>query len=356
MRILFVYREFLNDNLFVQTLVKELKKRNHEVYCSVDDFWDSSLKYDIVNIQWPEEIFKYIIEEIDIVKLRNRIEDLKKQKTGILYTRHNTSPHFSNDNVLKLYNLVEGYADGIIHLGKYSIDEMLDKDHNTNANNFLIPHHIYENTYNEDISKNEARIRLDLPLDKFVILAFGRFRNNAELLMLIKAFLSFRKKNKYLLAPRLLNFSKKRSFFKKMIYNIIAAFLRFFSINAGNYDEIIDNKLLPYYLVASDIVFIQRKKILNSGNLPLGFLFKKVVLGPNCGNVKEILQETGNPIFDPNDNKSIVNALEKSYKLFFENHGYDNYIYATKNMGINIVVDKYEEAFFRVMNIIKLNN
>jgi len=354
MRILFVYREFLNDNLFVQTLVKELKKRNHEVYCSVDDFWDSSLKYDIVNIQWPEEIFKYIIEEIDIVKLRNRIEDLKKQKTGILYTRHNTSPHFSNDNVLKLYNLVEGYADGIIHLGKYSIDEMLDKDHNTNANNFLIPHHIYENTYNENISKEDARKKLDLPLEKFVILAFGRFRDNSEIFMLLKSYLSFRKKDKYLLAPRMLNFSKKKSLLKNLIYCIINIFFRVFSINANNYDEIIDNDLLPYYLSASDVVFIQRKKILNSGNLPLGFLFKKVVLGPNCGNVNEILLETCNPIFDPKDNKSIVNALENSYKLFFENHGYYNYNYAIKNMGINFVVNKYEEAYLSVIDEIKL--
>lgn len=355
MRILFVYREFLNDNLFVHTLVKELRKRNHIVDCSVDKFWDVSLEYDVVNIQWPEEIFKYIIEDIDIVKLRNRIEDLKKQKTGICYTRHNTYPHFRNDNVLKLYNLVEGYADGIIHLGKYSIDEMLDYVHNTTTNNFLIPHHIYENTYNENISKNEARIKLDLPLDKFVILAFGKFRNNAESLMLLKAFLSFRKKNKYLLAPRLLNFSKKGSRFKKMIYNIITPFLRFLSVKADNYDEIIDNELLPYYLIASDIVFIQRKRILNSGNLPLGFLFKKVVVGPNCGNVKEILKETGNPIFDPNDISSIVKALDESYKLSLINHGEKNYTYAKENMGIKFIVDKYEEAYFKVIDIINSN-
>lgn len=354
MRILFVYREFLNDNLFVHTLVKELKKRNHEVDCSVDNFWDNNKKYDIVNIQWPEEIFKYIIEEIDLVKLKNRIEELKEQKTGILYTRHNSSPHFRNDNVLKLYHLVEKFSDGVIHLGKYSFNEILKTNLNTKINNFLIPHHIYENTYNENISKEEARKKLDLPLEKFVILAFGRFRDNSELFMLLKAYLSFRKKDKYLLAPRMLNFSKKKSLLKNLIYSIINIFFRVFSINANNYDEIIDNDLLPYYLSASDVVFIQRKKILNSGNLPLGFLFKKVVLGPNCGNVNEILLETGNPIFDPKENKSIVNALENSYKLFFENHGYYNYNYAIKNMGINFVVNKYEKAYLSVIEEIKL--
>ncbi|HBN06291.1 MAG TPA: hypothetical protein DD434_10970 [Bacteroidales bacterium] len=355
MRILFVYREFLNDNLFVHTLVKELKKRNHEVDSSVDNFWDNNKKYDIVNIQWPEEIFKYIIEKIDVVKLKNRIEDLKKQKTGILYTRHNSSPHFRNDNVLKLYHLVEQSADGIIHMGKFSINEILETEPNIKSKNFLIPHHIYENTYNENISKEDARKKLNLPLEKFIILSFGRFRDNSELFMLLNAYLSLRIKDKYLLAPRMLNFSKKKSLLKNLIYSFINIFFKVYSINSNNYDEIIDNDLLPYYLAASDVVFIQRKKILNSGNLPLGFLFKKVVLGPNCGNVNEILFETGNPIFEPNDNESIVKALENSYKLYIENHGYDNYNYAIKNMGINFVVDKYEKAYLSVIAEIKLN-
>ena len=47
----------------------------------------------------------------------------------------------------------------------------------------------------------------------------------------------------------------------------------------------VSDQELPLYFGAADVVFIQRVKILNSGNLPLGFYYGKVVVGPNLGDV-----------------------------------------------------------------------
>lgn len=356
MKILFVYREYLNDNLFVHTLIRELRDKHFFVDCSVDKFWDETEQYDVVNIQWPEEIFKYNIENVDIIKVRERLEELKKQKTAIFYTRHNSYPHYYNKNVVNLYRLIEENVDGIIHMGKYSIDEIEKLEEEINAVNFLIPHHIYEKTYNENIVKKEAREKLNLPESKFIITAFGRFRDQSELIMLLKAFLFFRRKNKYLLAPRMLNFSRNKSCIKKILYWFISNLLLLFNIKAGSYDEIIDNSLLPYYLISSDVIFIQRKHILNSGNVPLAFLFKKVVIGPDSGNLTEILMETNNPIFSPNDNYSIVKALEQSYELVKQNHGINNYNYAIKNMSIDCTAKKYIDTYLVILDKINKNN
>ena len=55
------------------------------------------------------------------------------------------------------------------------------------------------------------------------------------------------------------------------------------------------------YFAAADAVFIQRLDDLNSGNLPMAFLFRKAVAGPAGGNIGEWLRKTDNPVFDPQD-------------------------------------------------------
>ncbi len=90
---------------------------------------------------------------------------------------------------------------------------------------------------------------------------------------------------------------------------------RFLKFYAGVNDELSDNYDLPYYITTSDVIFIQRKDALNSSNIPLAFLYHKVVVGPATGNIGEILAATGNPTFDPNNREDILQALEKAQAL-----------------------------------------
>ena len=60
MKILFAYQETdLTDNLFVVSLIKSLRDKKLQIDSSVDLFWSSDIKYDIIHIQWPEELFKW---------------------------------------------------------------------------------------------------------------------------------------------------------------------------------------------------------------------------------------------------------------------------------------------------------
>ena len=45
-------------------------------------------------------------------------------------------------------------------------------------------------------------------------------------------------------------------------------------------------------------------------NIPLAFLFHKIVVGPNTGNIGELLKNTGNPTFNPNHKADIIRALK----------------------------------------------
>lgn len=350
MKVLIVFEDKNVDNLFVPILCKGLQALGVEVESSVEKFWTEDT-YDIVHFQWPEEIVGWNNQNVDkFQQLKERITFLKNRGTKFVYTRHNSRPHYYNAITYTAYDIIESSCDTIVHMGQFSYNEF--KQQHPQSHNVIIPHHIYENTYNENISKEEAREKLGLSPDKFIITAFGKFRLKEEISIVIKSFLKFRCKNKYLLVPRLLPFSphaRNKNLFKRFISNILYYTSKFicklYSIQADHNEKIISNQDLPYYIIASDLIIIQRKRILNSGNLPLGFLFKKVIVGPAYGNIRDILKESGNPIFNPDNTDSIVMALTQGYRLTQTRKGEENYLYAKKHFSLQRVSELYRQTY-----------
>lgn len=352
MKILIVYRDNLvNDNMFVKTLAEGLRLLNISVDLSLDLFWDKdpSEMYDIIHIQWPEELFLWKdISEIDLVRLKEKLSLLRYKGVKIVYTRHNLVPHYPNENLYKLYNIIETYSSAIVHMGYFSLKEFMDKYPMNVINQVVIPHHIYENVYNEHYTQEEARKRLKIPLSKFVVLSFGKFRFKDEMMMVLKAFYNLQLRNKYLLAPRFFPFernSKNRKFLKRLFtvfgYYVIYPLSNFFNTKLGLEKDLVTDEDLPLYFIAADVVLIQRKNILNSGNIPTSFLFNKVVVGPESGNITEILEATFNPLFNPNDIKSVTNALEEAFMLSKARHGVNNYKFALEHWGIQVISSEY---------------
>lgn len=357
MKVLLVFEEKDTDNLFVHTLYQEIKKTGLNIECSLKRFWESDSDYDIIHFQWPEEVVGWNCNDISVIdRLKERILYFKQKGSKFIYTRHNTSPHYSNSIIEKTYKVIEENSTIIVHMREYSLKQF--KLEYPDSSNVVIQHHIYENTYNENITKEEARKKLNIPKNGFVITAFGKFRNTEEKKMVLKAFIKARIKNKYLLAPRFFPFYKKppynnglKRFLSQMGYFIIIPLCRLFHIQGKSVDEIINHDELPYYISSADIVFIQRKEILNSGNIPLAFLFKKVVIGPDIGNVGELLHKTGNPTFDPNNTSSIISAIKRSQKLCSMNHGLKNYEFAKKYMNLQDIAQQYINIYNSLMYV-----
>lgn len=96
----------------------------------------------------------------------------------------------------------------------------------------------------------------------------------------------------------------------------------------------VNNNKLLYYYSASDISLIHRLRILNSGNVTLGFLMKNVVVGPNTGNVGELLKKSGNPTFEPLElQTTLLPAIKKAIELVSLDKGNDNYQYAMEKLN-----------------------
>ena len=347
------------DNLFAPILCEAIRLTGIDVRCSCKEFWESDTTYDIIHFQWPEEVVGWNCNDPNVIaRLKERIDWWRSQGTHFVYTRHNICPSSANKIISRVYEIIETESDIVVHMGRYSLHEFTHGS--PNDQNIIIPHPIYQYTYKEDISVERARQYLNLPQEAFIVTSFGKFRNREERRMVTGAFRKWDEAKKFLLAPRLYPFSRFNrygsNFFKRWTsragyYLLIPLLNRLRRMHAGASDEPIDNCDLPYYMAASDVIFIQRKDILNSASIPLAFLFHKVVIGPNIGNIGEILQDTGNPVFHPDNQFDIIRALEAARQLSARRKGEDNYAYAIENMNSGKIGKEYAELYRNLANL-----
>ena len=280
------HRGFITSNRtnpFVRFIYNGLIENGFDVVCDYNELWKECLYYDAVFFQWPEAAFGWI--DFDVQKFEQKIIDLRNRKKKVIATCHNLHAHNNNKDVNKLYDILYSHADAIHHLGNYSFE--LFRRKYPNCHHFISQHPIFYDIKAMKLDRKDCRIKLGLSLNKRIILAFGVFRNDEE----IQLFTSLRKKisskDVILVAPRLytgrLNNGWHIDKTVKCMYKRTKYKLQSIIYNDGYVEE--DD--IPYYLTACDVVFIQRKDILNSGNLPLAFSAGKIVVGPNKGNVGE---------------------------------------------------------------------
>ena len=337
-----------NTNPFAYTLKDGLENIGCDVSMGLDEFWKYSDKYDLIHIHWPDSLVeKWNPTDVEVIFLQKHIEEIKT-KAVIIYTRHDIVPHYCNSiNKLKCYDIVEKNADAIVHLGNYGIPELKEKLQNKRVSHFVIPHHIYDSVYDNSITQQKARMKLSIPQNKFVVLTFGEYRDAEEAHMVLSGFKEYKNRKKYLLAPRLRNLfivKVKSRFSWKWIKNkLVIGKLKLAGINMGR--DFVSNDYLPYYFAAADLVLIQRKVVLNSGNIPMAFLFKKPVIGANIGNMGELLTETNNVVFDPNKKGALANAFSEAEKKLNQGIGNSNYNYAIQFMNINSIAQQYLEVY-----------
>ena len=111
------------------------------------------------------------------------------------------------------------------------------------------------------------------------------------------------------------------------------------------------NTELPYYFSAADIVLIQRKEILNSGNVPMALFFHRVVAGPKFGNIGELLDLTGNPTFDLTDSHSVIEAVAHARQLANTGYGEKNAEFARQNMNTELIAQKTILCYQQIYNL-----
>lgn len=349
MKILMVHRPSSpgKGNPFVASLVDELRRRGHEVEMSVDRFWADDGTYDIVHFHWPKVLFGARWCEVtaaDIDLFRARLAFFRSHGAKIFYTRHNAVQHYGEGlgEINRIYAILEDEADGVLHMGEFSRRDVLARTGAGDAaRHFVIPHQVYHDLP-RDLPQAAARRRLGLPPAARVVLAFGAFRAHEEREMVFNACRDCGLANLTLLAPRFFKGPLWRGGVRSTLreWRYRRSFAAPWAVYGATH--VLDADI-PLFFSAADAVFIQRKHILNSGNLPMAFYYGKPVLGPDVGDVGELLRETGNPVFDPGDSATVSAALRQAFAI--EGLGVRNRAKADADWRLEHVADLLEAAY-----------
>jgi hypothetical protein len=335
MKIYFAINKEKFPNPFVAVLAKRLKELDPsiEIALGISTFWsDEIFSCDIVHIHWPEILIREANKTTE--DFRKRLAEIKDHGGKIVATCHNITAHYAKFPwQTEAYTIAYSACDVILHMGHYSLN--LFKEMYPNSRNELLPHHIYDDRYNENITKDEAAKKLRLDPRKKYILCLGLFRDNQERNLLL-GLSSFLKKNSIkILAPSFYIAPRPKSI--RSIIRYVKLKLCAIKLNVRNNiitcTKFISEEEIPLMGAVADLVLLQRIHTLNSGNLSLGFHFGKVVVGPNVGNVAEMLHNTGNPTFQTDNLETLPEALEKGLDMAKAGFGGQNKNFAMQNLS-----------------------
>ena len=316
---------FRNRNSFPIDFVRSLKKNEYSTTIDYGIKWLNN-KYpvwDIVHIHWPEDLLKGKV--ITNKTIRDLDQKLKSwgRLTKIICTVHNHTSHNNTSQLSNLlYKVVFNNCFGFIHLGNKSIGlfNTFYSGKYASVSHVVIPHGNYS-SMGSITNKNVARKKLGLEDSDKIILVVGKIRNLKEFDLMLNSFNAAATPNCKLLfcgtfqsAKSFLKAVDLYAFFKQGFITINWRYKLYRTKNVITRIGIKSDDLLSKYLSASDILFIPRQKVINSGNVPLGFTFAKVVVGPNYGDVGELLEQHGNPTFETTNsfieiNKKLVEGL-----------------------------------------------
>lgn len=301
---------YIGKNTYVKNLVDALKSECF-VATGIESFWCSNIPFDIVHIHYPEELFYWDSNygEEGLHSLEKRIEYWKKLGSKIVVTIHDERAHRGKKDDKKLFKLIYENADGMIHLGRFSYENL----GLSNGVSDVLPHHLYQDL---------IELKIDNPKSspnkgETVFLSIGAIRKQAERSFLLNSFYLFRKNNKkskllicnFKLPSESIGF--KSDPLRKIWYELAFRFKKFFFLWRNVYllDHDISKEQMKGLVSQSDILITPRVDSLNSGIIFLALSLNKPVIGPSIGNMTEILDELGCPTYVPGDENTFVKAL-----------------------------------------------
>ena len=291
-------------------------------------FWSMQGEFDVIHLHFPEymtfehqDAYQKGLQDELIAATEERLK-FWGQRAKLVITRHVLLPHdaLKDPQWEKMYEAVYRHVHGVVHFAQASVDEFKQRYAKTafvhgQPEHAVVPHHNYTSLPNV-MTREAARKALGIPCDSRVMLVFGAIRNLEERNLILRTFQGLRAKRKVLLVSRWKETlaTVKWIRLKYWLRDLNRLYYRLHPSYRFNYGfvEEADTQL---YLNAADVLFIPRLKVLNSGNITLGMTFGKVVVGPDSWDVGELLKETGNPVFDPEQPETAIPAMELGLKL-----------------------------------------
>ncbi len=174
----------------------------------------------------------------------------------------------------------------------------------------VIPHGHYIDAYKNNVSKTDARQRLNLSLENTLFMFFGSIRPYKGVLHLIEAFSRLSETNAQLIIVGRSNHKR----LNESIENRVAE-----SRNIVFFKGFVDDDEIQVYMNAADAVVFPYKDILTSGAVMLAMSFGKACIAPRLGCIGEVLDDQGAFLYEGEDksmlSRALLAAIEKRAEL-----------------------------------------
>jgi len=253
----------------------------------------------IIHIHWlyPFYLPKKIpfSKQLSYVYIAAFLSFLKLLRFKVVWTVHNVLPHsqFTSQDLKINRRLSKLAAAKIVHSNNV-IKDMANLAMSTD-NISVIPIGSYGNIYADNISQQEARIKLNIASDEFVILFFGIVAYYKGTEDLIEVFNKLPLTNaRLLIVGQCANTALKRKLIK-------AAKLP----QIDFYEGFVADDEVAMYFKASNIVCLPFRKITTSSSVMLALSFAKPIITPKLGMLCDLPSNVGY-FYEPAD----LNALQ----------------------------------------------
>ncbi len=221
----------------------------------------------------------------------------------VVWEMHNILPHGYGENDKRNCRWFYEKSDAIIFHSEHDIQRAKDLlKTNTDKIHTIVPHGNFEGSYENTVSKEEARRRLNLSANDRVLLCFGFIRRNRGYEYLIDAAKDM-KNTIVVVAGK----SEDKDVCKKLLaYERQLQHLRVFI-------KWIPDEEIQYYFNACDVVVLPYTDITTSGVIPLAYAFSKPVITTNVGSLREVVKEDTGIVVPAEDVEALKNAIENIF-------------------------------------------
>lgn len=179
----------------------------------------------------------------------------------------------------------------------------------------VIPHPSYVGLYRDDISRHEARQRLNIRSSDKVFLFIGRINEYKGVFDLFEAFTSFEEDVVLLVAgvPENDEMRQKLEAFAATNNRILL-----------HLERVSDDDFQVYFR-ASDVAIFPYKQILTSGAMILAMSFGVFIIAPDVSAIKETIGLDGGLFYKINDTNELRQSMRSALELDYLSAGEHNY-------------------------------
>jgi beta-1,4-mannosyltransferase len=241
------------------------------------------------------------------------IEQARSSGFGLVWTAHNLYPHDApyRDLHHRARQCLLRHATAVIAHCHRAAEEVRRHFGGT-AHITVIPHPHYRDSYDEPVSRDDARERLGLPRDAVIYLSLGLIRAYKGHDRLIRAFSTLDDPK-----ARLIIAGGAAGAFGDGEGNLVAGIRAAASADPRiilRADRVPHGEI-PVFFGACDFAVFAYSEILTSGAVVLAQSMERPVIAPSLGCLPEMVPDGTGLLYDPRAEKGLEDALRSAYSL-----------------------------------------